>query len=604
MLSDVKNSFTPIWSLFGRNEKSRILVVLIIQILFGFLDLISLILIGLIASIATLGISGIPAGGMTLQLINILSLEAKDLRDQITILAAVSAGLLVLKSISTLYFSRKIIYFLSRRSAILSTKLIQSYLATDFETINKLPASQVQFSLTNGISAITQGIVFKIVLVIVDTSLLLILMAGLFTAEPLMAILTLIYFSAVAFFLHYLQDTRMRRLGEEYSRLYSDNFSALQEITNTLREIITRNQQINYTKRVYRNRMATADTQAIQGFQSNLSKYVMEVALIVGVIGIATFQWIFNPSSTAAAIVAVFSVASLRIAPAALRLQQNIAMINASYGQAKLTMDLISKLRPLADILFENDLENSQKKFSFTGNISFKSVTFRFADSDQDTLHRLSFEVEEGQHLAIVGQTGIGKSTILDLTVGLLAPTTGTVSISGMNPRQVFKKWPNAVGYVPQQEFLSQGTFRDNLIRGCDPNLVSEEDIKFSLSLSQLDELVVRLPKGLDTEITDGGRNLSGGQRQRIGLARALLVRPKILLLDEATSALDNETQNAVSKALVSLKGDCTVLMIAHRYESIKLCDKVLVIKSADSHELMNVNEFFSLGNKSTKDFI
>jgi len=572
--------------------------------MFSFLDLISLILIGMLASIATLGISGTPAGGMTLQLINTFGLEARDLREQITILAAISAGLLVLKSIFTLYFSRKMVYFLSRRSAILSTKLIQSYLATDFETINKLPASQVQFSLTSGISAITQGIVFKVVLVIVDTSLLLILMAGLFTAEPLMALLTLCYFSAVALFLHYLQDTRMRRLGEEHSRLYSDNFSALQEIAHTLREIITRNQQMNYIKRVYRNRMATADAQAIQGFQSNLSKYVMEVALIVGVIGIAIFQWFFNPSSTAVAIVAVFSVASLRIAPAALRLQQNIAMMNASYGQAKLTMELLSKLRPLADIIFESDLESPQEMCNFTADISFKSVTFRFTDSDQDTLQQLSFEVEEGQHVAIVGQTGIGKSTILDLAVGLFVPTEGTISISGMNPREVFKRWPNGVGYVPQQEFITQGTFRDNLIRGHDPNLLSEENIQLSLSLSQLDEFVVRLPKGLDTEITDGGRNLSGGQRQRIGLARALLVRPKILLLDEATSALDNETQDAISKALVSLKGNCTVLMIAHRYDSIKLCDKVLVIKSADNHELMKTSEFFSTYNSKSQNLL
>lgn len=591
---NIRDSLTPIWLLFNLQEKLKILAVLVVQVLFGLIDLISLILIGLMASIATLGVSSTPAGGMTLRLVEALKLDSMTTRDQIAILALLSAGLLVLKSISTLYFSRKITYFLSRRSAIISAKLIQSYFATHFQTMNNLPHSQIQFSLANGINIIIQGIVFKLILIIVDVSLLVIIMSGLFAAEPVLAVFTLGYFAAVAYILYFLQNVKLRRLGEENSRLYAENFSALQEIVHSLREIITRNQQTNYVGRIYRNRLATSDAFAIYAFQGNLSKYVMEVALILGVIGIAAFQWFFNSSSTAAAVIAVFSVASLRIAPAALRLQQNLISMNSSYGQSKTTLELISKVKPLSELMFEEKIDFPTEHDGFNADISFEGVSFGYLEGKQGIIRNLSFRISQGQHVAIVGPTGIGKSTIIDLAVGLLSPLAGKIEISGINPIEVHKKWPGAVGYVPQQEYVAQGTLRSNLTRGYEDNVIPKDAVEKSLKYAQLDEFISNLPQGLDSEVTEGGRNLSGGQRQRVGLARALLTKPRLILLDEATSALDNETQNEISKAIASLKGICTVLMIAHRYESLRYCDKVLMIKGPMSHELMTVQEFFA----------
>lgn len=599
VLTEAKKSLTPVWLLFSTTERVKLFSIVAFQILLGFMDLLSLILIGLIASIATLGVSGNPAGGMTLQLINIIGLEGKSAREQISILALVSASLLIFKSIATLYLARKVTFFLSRRSAIISTKLMQSYLATEFQLVSKIPSSQIQFSLAEGVNTIIQGILLKVITIIVDLSLLFILLAGLFFAEPTLASLTLIYFGTVAYCLYYFQNAKTRRLGELNAKLYTDNFSAIQEIVYSLREIITRNQQVAYIRRVYWNRMQTSDALAIYAFQGNLSKYVIEVAMILGVIGIISFQWFFNSASTAAAIVAIFSMASLRIAPATLRLQQNVISMNSSYGRSKTTLELIAKVDPLKVLEFNSAPDFPREHLEFKAEISFEGVSFKFKDSEFDILKDLSLTISEGLHIAVVGPTGIGKSTLVDLVVGLLTPTKGNIRISGMSPTEVHKKWPGAVGYVPQQDYVSEGTLRSNLTRGYNSELISEVQIERCVDQAQLSEFLAKLPNGLDTKIQDGGRNLSGGQRQRLGLARALLTDPKLIILDEATSALDNETQNEISKTLATLKGKCTVLMIAHRYESIKFCDSVLVLDNEHSYALLNATEFLKTHSNS-----
>lgn len=601
MLKEAIKSLISVWSLFTKSEKTRMLVIVMFQVLLGFMDLLSIILIGLIASITTLGISGNPPGGMTMQLVNMLGLDGKSVREQVSILAVVSANLLVFKSIATLYFSRKVTFFLSRRSAIISTKLMQSYLETDFELVSKIPSSQIQFSLAEGINTIIQGILMKIMLIIVDLSLLFILLAGLVFAEPVLAFLTLLYFTSVAYFLYYFQNTKMRRLGEMNARLYTDNFSAIEEIVHSLREIITRNQQSTYVDRVYRNRMETSDAFAIYAFQGNFSKYAIEVAMILGIIGIASFQWFFNSTSTAAAIVAMFSIASLRIAPAALRLQQNVISMNSSYGRSKSTLELIAKVAPLRDLSPHPKSKYSTVHQGFKAEVSLDNVCFKFKDSEFDILRNLNLTIAEGKHIAIVGPTGIGKSTLVDLVVGILRPEKGHIRISGMDPMEVHKKWPGAVGYVPQQMYLSEGTLRSSLTRGYESELISEEQMRLCIDQAQLTEFIADLPNGLDTKIYDGGRNLSGGQKQRLGLARALLTNPKLIVLDEATSALDNLTQNEISKTLSKMKGKCTVLMIAHRYESIQFCDSVLILKSDCSYDLIESSAFLGTYGDSGK---
>ena len=191
-------------------------------------------------------------------------------------------------------------------------------------------------------------------------------------------------------------------------------------------------------------------------------------------------------------------------------------------------------------------------------------------------------KVSHGSIVAIVGPSGAGKTTLVDLILGVLEPESGTIQISAMKPQLVSQKWPGAIAYVPQNTFISQGTIRDNIALGYSTEIVSDEWILSSLKIADLEELVMSLPKKIDTDIGEQGSKLSGGQRQRLGIARALFTSPKLLVLDEATSSLDSLTELNISDAISNLSGSTTVLIVAHRLSTVQKADQVIYIEKGE----------------------
>jgi ABC-type multidrug transport system fused ATPase/permease subunit len=183
---------------------------------------------------------------------------------------------------------------------------------------------------------------------------------------------------------------------------------------------------------------------------------------------------------------------------------------------------------------------------------------------------------------AIVGPSGGGKSTIIDLILGILSPQEGKVLLGGLNPSEAIRTWPGSIGYVPQEVFISNGTIRDNICLGFDPVTVDEELIWDALKAADLDEFVRSVEGQLEFVVGDNGGSLSGGQRQRIGIARCLLTKPTLVILDEATSALDSATENRISESIMNLRGSCTVIVVAHRLSTVRNSDQVVYIENGE----------------------
>jgi ABC-type bacteriocin/lantibiotic exporter with double-glycine peptidase domain len=198
-----------------------------------------------------------------------------------------------------------------------------------------------------------------------------------------------------------------------------------------------------------------------------------------------------------------------------------------------------------------------------------------------------------------VGPSGGGKSTLIDLILGLLAPSSGSISISGLTPVDAIKKWPGSIGYVPQDVFIENSTVKENICLGFNPESVSDDLVWKALQLADLSDFVKSLEGQLSYRISDAGKNLSGGQRQRLGIARALLTKPKIVIFDEATSALDAETENRVSESILKLTGECTVIFIAHRLSVVRSADMIYyidkgkIISQGTFEELRSINANF-----------
>jgi ABC-type multidrug transport system fused ATPase/permease subunit len=271
--------------------------------------------------------------------------------------------------------------------------------------------------------------------------------------------------------------------------------------------------------------------------------------------------------------------AATRIAPAVLRLQQGAIQIKGCIGSAEQTLNLVSELED------SNSLEptTDEIKFShdnFSASIEMSQVNFQYVEAKSFEIENVNLYANPGEVIAVVGKSGSGKTTIIDLLLGLLIPQSGKIRISGLRPMEAISNWPGAVAYVPQKVAIINGTIRQNVILGYKEDPENDEQIWNSLRTAQLEKFVLQLPEQLNTPVGEFGTKLSGGQRQRLGIARALFTNPKLLILDEATSSLDGLTESELSKEINSLKGSMTIVLIAHRISTISAADRIYYIEN------------------------
>jgi ABC-type multidrug transport system fused ATPase/permease subunit len=352
----------------------------------------------------------------------------------------------------------------------------------------------------------------------------------------------------------------------------------LNESLLAFREIFVRNKQTYYARNISDLKFGYANANAEQTFLPNISKYVVEISVILGAVLVAAIQFTTQDASRAVASLALFIAAGSRIAPALLRIQQSLIQMQANIGGSKPTLDLISELR--SQNTKSLALPELGVNESFDGSVELCDVSFSYRSNKRIVLREISIQIQPGEFIAIAGESGSGKSTLVDLILGLLEPLTGKVVISGCSPQEAINKWPNAISYVPQSVAIFEDTVMKNVGIGCKTGEISEKRVLEALRLAQLEKFVDGLSGGIHEVLGERGNTLSGGQIQRLGLARALYNAPQLLILDEATSALDERTEAEITEMLVKLKGQLTIIVIAHRLSTIRNADRVILLKN------------------------
>jgi ATP-binding cassette subfamily C protein len=580
--SDTASSFEPSESIFksvilsmrmiSRIDKVKVLLLAFLNILLSVIDLMGVILIGLTISLAVNGPSKIGDSGRIGSLLEILHLQDMSFNSIIRILGVSAILLLVLRSLISIFIGRRSLIFLSNIGAKISKNLFGKILKKKVDFLQAKSSQEIMFALTTGVENATSGVLGNSLSLISDSSTLILLSLALFVYDPLLAFSTLCIFCVTGVVLHLSLHRRASKISIKSTSMVIRSQELIIEAIRSFREMATRGTASNYDRRFFEARSSLARNQAELLFMPQISKYVFDVVLVIGVSIISITQFYFNDSVRAVSNIAVFFAAATRISPSVLRVQQG-------FVQLKTQCSLSGYAHELANILNQKVSEDTDKSSFDSGSvleepvITIKDLSFKYENSETFVIKDVNLSIPFGSVVAITGNSGAGKSTLADLIMGLLDPTNGEVKIGELSPNEVINNFPGLLAYVPQEVYVANSTIRENLYLGESENKYSEKEINEALIFSKLEALILSLENGIDSRTGENGSRFSGGQRQRFGIARAIMTNPKIIIFDEATSALDTETEKAITDSINALRQRATVLIIAHRPTSIKIAD-------------------------------
>jgi ABC-type multidrug transport system fused ATPase/permease subunit len=575
-----QTDYYKILKLVSKSDRIKLLVVSLIQIFLAFFDLVGVAFFGLIGSVSVAAVSSTKVAGRTESLINFIGLQNFNSQTQVAILAVLAAVLMVIKTFASLYLSKKTIFFLSRRSAVISANLTSDLFRKSFTEIKRQGSQNLIYSLTSGVSQITGTLTVSVAL-IADFSLLIILLAGLLFVNPIMTLILLFSLSLVATILYLSirnKNKKLATLGARYSIASSNKIF---EAVGNYRELLLRGKRQVFADGIGKARMSQAEAGATASYLMNINKYILEVSVLLITLLISGVQFLLSDALRSVATLTLFFAAISRIAPAVFRIQQNLLSIKSGLGGAKPTLDLINSLH-----LSVEKLNNAKEidilpinHSSFSGSVKTIDLSFKYPGSNNYAVRGVNTELALGKYVAVVGPSGAGKSTFIDLLLGLHHPTSGSVQISGLDATDAIEEYPGAIGYVPQEIQLVSGSIVENVLLGFKDSTDNRILVVEALKKAELNEYLTSTGLILDSNIGDEGGKLSGGQKQRIGIARALITNPKILVMDEATSALDAQTESNISKAVSKIKDQCLVIVVAHRLATVRNADLVIYMQ-------------------------
>ena len=564
--------------LLAPKDRRKLGLVVVIQIFLSGLDLFGVALIGVVSALAITGVSGQVTGNRVGAVLEFMRLDGYTFETQVAILGAAAGVTLIGRTLMSIFFFRKSLFFLARKSAIISSELTARVFSQSILDLQKRTSQETLYAVTTGVSILVLSILGTLVMLASDLSLVFVMIVGLLIVDPGTAIGSFLFFAAISMLLYRLSSRRVKNISLESTSIGIKGNELVLEVLTNYRESIVRNRRAYYANEFKSNRVAMASLSAESAFLPSISKYVLESSVVLGALILSATQFVIQDARHAVATLAIFLAAGSRVAPAILRVQQGLLIIKGAGGSAGRTLDLADEvaLLPIAKDVDPNLALGEH--LDFLPQVNFESVSFTYDGSRNQTLSETTFNISPGQFVAIVGPSGAGKTTLIDLLLGVLEPDSGQVKISGTTSKKAIENFPGAIAYVPQDVMVAIGTIRENIALGFPKEVATDDRINRALKTAHLESFVDSLGKKADTQVGERGTKLSGGQRQRLGIARAMFTNPKLLVLDEATSSLDAETEASVSAAIQTLRGGTTILMIAHRLATVRSADLVIYI--------------------------
>lgn len=564
-----------ILDLLDKGSRSKLLSLTLFLSLLAILDFAAVFFIGLMTMMAMGNLESSRLPTQVMFFVNHIAGTTENSQTATLRIALIAMALLLLRTIFSIRLTRKTFVILSAKGADLSFYLLSKLLSSPPSKLLAQNQQAIVHTLTYGVRSAVIDVIGPLMILISDFVLLGILFCGLAFIDFWLAATSILFFTSIACYLYFLLHVKAGKLGKLNSELEISSNKKIFEILKNFKQIYA-GDRIDYNRDQYhRLRLNFAAVDASRSFMPYIGKYVIESAVVFGTLLMAGTQFMFNSPGEALANLSIFVAASTRVAPAILRVQQNFVQINGGIGISHKLIELSKIVYPYefkSQIREEIDFTHQ----GFSSSLSLRSINFKYEDSKSLSITDLNLEINEGEFVLILGPSGAGKTTLVDLILGIIEPNSGTVKISGLSPRVAIAKWPGAISYMSQDPFVFDGTIYENITLGY--NFSEKKDVSEMLNFAALKSTVDALPDGLEYRVGEDGVFLSGGQKQRLGLARAKFSNPKVLVLDESTSALDWLVEGDVVSAINKLKGSVTTILIAHKVSQNFLPDKVVYI--------------------------
>lgn len=568
------NFFKEINYLFTKKMKFKLVAMVIIILLGSLAELLGVSIILPVVNLAT-DTSALFSNKWCVFLSEITGLT--DPTKVLILLISIVIAVYVVKNLYLTFMTYMVNRFAKNTRLYFSTKLMKSYMKQPYSFFLNKNSSEIIRSVNNDTTNLYTLIanllnVFSyIVTAIFIISYLAItnLIMTIVVAGVLMVCLLIIMFFI---------RKKVADLGKKVQFFDGEIIKNARQSFEGIKEVKIRNKEKYFIEKYCDVYCEKNSAELVYNLFNYIPKYLIETICIVGIMGYLIIALIFGGDmTTMISQLAVFAVAAFRLLP---NMNSFFNAINAFlYNKASLDVIYhdIKEIEEIPDDVLDN---SKNEKLTFENKISVNDISFSYNNPPRRVINNISFEIARGESIAFVGESGCGKTTLVDLLIGILFPESGCITVDDECICNDLRCWHNNIGYIPQNIFLIDDTIRRNVAFGYDDNDIEDEKVWEALRKAQLDDFVDQLPDKLNTKTGEAGTRLSGGQRQRIGIARALYYNPEILVFDEATSALDSETEKDVMKAIENLHGTKTIIMIAHRLSTIENCDHVFRVEN------------------------
>jgi ABC-type multidrug transport system fused ATPase/permease subunit len=575
MLHSIKASLR----LMAARERFTYFVLVFFRSLSGLLDVAGIALIGLLAGLAATSLDSskpLVVFGFTLPQVS---------QEALVVLVLVVLAVFAVKAAVAVSLSRVITRFLARIESAQAVKIARYLFTGSLDTVQARTKGEILWGVMGSVSMAFSGLLVSLSTLITEGILLLLVAATFVLVDPMATVYVFVYFGLIIVVIQLVISRSLKRAGTDAAQGNMDSMVAVDDLLGAYREVAIFRKQDFFIEKFGSARARLARGGATMTFLAGMPRYVVETALMLGVVIFVGFQFLTGQLASGLVVVGVFLTGGVRIMASLLPLQGAVANVKNQSVQAKVAHDflqnaVVKQSQGMIEVPQSSWFASARSDEAQGAlDVVLDNVSFTYPTGSTPALDGISLSISQGQHVAFIGPSGAGKTTLVDLILGLIEPTQGSVVIGGRPPTETLDNRPGAISYVPQNPGIVSGSIAENVALGIEASLIDEADVWEALTAANLHEFVAGLPEGIHTSVGSQADALSGGQIQRLGLARAFYEKPRLIVLDEATSALDAGAEALITKSLTNLGRDVTVIIIAHRLSTVQHSDVVFLLE-------------------------